>query len=184
MSAPPAYIGVVGGAEAEGPELELARDVGARLAQAQAALVCGGLGGVMAAACSGAKQHDGLTIGVLPGPDRAAANPDVDVALPTGLGELRNGLVVRFSDAVIAIGGAWGTLSEIAFALRTGRPVVALSAWEATLEEVSRAASERAGSSATGTPASAVWRHAADAEEAVRVALALARDHGSATQAP
>jgi uncharacterized protein (TIGR00725 family) len=184
MSAPTAYIGVIGGGEAEGPELELAREVGARLAQADAVLVCGGLGGAMAAACSGAKQHHGLTIGVLPGSDRAAANPDVDVALPTGLGELRNGLLVRFSDALIAIGGGWGTLSEIAFAMRTGRPVVALSAWEALLEEVSRAVSAAAGSSGLGTPATAPWRHAADAEEAVGVALALARDHASAAAEP
>lgn len=184
MSAPTAYIGVIGGHEAEDAELDLARDVGARLAQAHAALVCGGLGGVMAAACSGAKQHDGLTIGVLPGADRKAANPHVDVALPTALGELRNGLVVRFSDAMIAIGGGWGTLSEIAFAMRTGRPVVALCAWEATLEEVSRATSERVGSSERGTPAAPVWRHASSAEEAVGTALALARDHASPAPAP
>lgn len=184
MSAPTAYIGLIGGGEAEDPELTLAREVGARLAQAQAVLVCGGLGGVMEAACDGARQHGGLTIGVLPGSDRAAANKHVDVALPTGLGELRNGLVVRFSDALIAVGGGWGTLSEIGFALRTGRPVVALSAWEATLEGVSRAVSVRAGSSEASPPAGSVWRHAADPEEAVAVVLALARDHAPSAPAP
>jgi uncharacterized protein (TIGR00725 family) len=93
-------------------------------------LVCGGLGGVMEAACRGAKGSGGLTVGILPGADRAAANPFVDVAIPTGLGEARNALVVRAADAVIAIGGGYGTLSEIALALRAGKPVVGLGTWE------------------------------------------------------
>jgi uncharacterized protein (TIGR00725 family) len=93
-------------------------------------LVCGGLGGVMEAACTGAKGGGGTTIGILPGTDRAAANPFVDFAIPTGLGEARNALVVRAADALIAIGGGYGTLSEIAFALKAGKPVVGLGTWE------------------------------------------------------
>jgi uncharacterized protein (TIGR00725 family) len=93
-------------------------------------LVCGGLGGAMEAACQGAKQAGGATVGLLPGPDRAEANPYVDVALPTGLGEGRNLLVVRAADVVIAVGGGYGTLSEIALALRHGKPVVGIGSWE------------------------------------------------------
>jgi uncharacterized protein (TIGR00725 family) len=93
-------------------------------------LVTGGLGGVMEAACRGARDAGGTTIGILPGADRSAANPYVDVAIPTGLGEARNALVVRSADAVIAIGGAYGTLSEIAFALKAGKRVVGLGTWE------------------------------------------------------
>jgi uncharacterized protein (TIGR00725 family) len=84
----------------------------------------------MEAACRGARREGGLTVGILPGSDRAAANPHVAVAIATGLGELRNGLVVRASDAVIAVGGEFGTLSEIAFALKLGKRVVGLSTWE------------------------------------------------------
>ncbi|HWH29248.1 MAG TPA: TIGR00725 family protein, partial [Mycobacteriales bacterium] len=97
---------------------------------AGAVLVCGGLGGVMAAACAGAAAAGGVTVGLLPGDDRGAANPHVTVALPTGLGELRNGLLVRCCDAVIGIGGGWGTLSELALARRTGVPVVLLGSWQ------------------------------------------------------
>ena len=181
MSPGAPYIGVIGASEAGDPELELAREVGAGLAGAGAVLVCGGLGGVMAAACSGAKRHGGLTVGVLPGCDRSEANTDVDVALPTGLGELRNGLVVRFSDALIAVGGGWGTLSEIAFAMRTRRPVIALPAWHPTLEDVARR-ERSAAQDATGelrlerSVREPVLRHAGDAREAVQVALSLARD--------
>lgn len=84
----------------------------------------------MEAACRGARRAGGLTVGLLPGTDRAAANPYVDVALPTGLGEARNVLVVRAADALIAVGGEYGTLSEIAFALKTGTPVVGLATWQ------------------------------------------------------
>jgi uncharacterized protein (TIGR00725 family) len=93
-------------------------------------LVTGGLGGVMEAACRGARKAGGTTIGILPGTDRSAANPHVSVAIATGLGEARNALVVRSADAVIAIGGAYGTLSEIAFALKAGKRVVGLGTWE------------------------------------------------------
>jgi uncharacterized protein (TIGR00725 family) len=93
-------------------------------------VVCGGLGGVMEAACRGAREAGGLTVGILPGLDRSAANPYVEVALPTGLGEGRNLLVVRAADALIAVGGGYGTLSEIALALKAGKPVVGLGSWE------------------------------------------------------
>jgi uncharacterized protein (TIGR00725 family) len=93
-------------------------------------VVCGGLGGVMEAACRGAKEADGTTVGLLPGSDRAQANRYVDVAVPTGLGEARNALVVRTADALVAVGGGYGTLSEIALALRAGKAVVGLESWE------------------------------------------------------
>lgn len=112
---------------------ELAEEVGSLLARAGAAIVCGGDTGVMEAACRGAKRSGGTTIGILPGDDRSAANRYVDVAIATGMGEMRNALIVRSADAVIAIGGGPGTLSEIAFALKIGRPVVGLRTWE--LEE-------------------------------------------------
>jgi uncharacterized protein (TIGR00725 family) len=127
------YVAVVGPGEADGEEERLAEAVGAELARRRAVVVCGGLGGVMAAACRGAARAGGLTVGILPGADREAANRWVEVAIPTGLGELRNGLVVRAADAVVAIGGAGrshGTLSEIALALRAGVPVVGLRTWE------------------------------------------------------
>jgi uncharacterized protein (TIGR00725 family) len=123
------YIAVVGPGEATRDELGLAEDVGAFLAAAGAVVLTGGLGGVMEAACRGARSRRGLTVGVLPGTDRSAANGWVEVALTTGLGELRNGLLVRASDAVVAIGGGHGTLSEIALALKIGLPVVGLSTW-------------------------------------------------------
>ena len=100
------------------------------LAEAGAVVVTGGLGGVMEAASRGAKSRRGTTVGLLPGEDRDAANGWVDVAIATGLGEMRNGLIVRATDAVIAIGGGAGTLSEIALALRTGRPVVGIGTFE------------------------------------------------------
>ena len=121
-----AVVAVCGPAEASDDECFVAEEVGAAIAQAGAVLVCGGLGGVMEAACRGARSKRGHTVGLLPGLDRTAANGWVEVALPTGLGELRNGLIVRAADAVIAIGGSPGTLTEVAFALRTGVPVVGL----------------------------------------------------------
>ena len=92
--------------------------------------MCGGLGGVMEAACRGARQAGGTTVGLLPGLDRRDANPYVDVAIPTGLGEARNALVVRTADVLVAVGGGYGTLSEIGLALRTGKHVVGLATWE------------------------------------------------------
>jgi uncharacterized protein (TIGR00725 family) len=128
-----AWIAIVGPGRAADAELELAEEAGAAVAEADVGLVCGGLGGVMEAACRGARSRGGLTVGLLPGTDREAANGWVLVALPTGLGEARNALVVRAADAVVAIGGGWGTLSEIALALKAGLPVVGIGTWEPSL---------------------------------------------------
>ncbi|HEY8339948.1 MAG TPA: TIGR00725 family protein [Egibacteraceae bacterium] len=132
-SRPPAtarpMIAVIGASRADAALEAAAEAVGAGVARGGAVLVCGGLGGVMAAACRGAKDAGGTTVGLLPGEDRRAGNPWLDVAIPTGLGEGRNLLVVRSADALIAVGGGWGTLSEIALACRTGRPVVGLRTW-------------------------------------------------------
>jgi uncharacterized protein (TIGR00725 family) len=108
----------------------VAEDVGAGLAEFGAVVVTGGLGGVMEAACRGARSRRGRTVGILPGEDRGAANGWVEIAIATGLGELRNGLVVRAADALVAVGGGHGTLSEVALALKIGRPVVGLGTWE------------------------------------------------------
>ncbi len=114
-----------------GPErLEVAEEVGRLLAQRGAVVVTGGLGGVMEAASRGAASAGGMTVGLLPGAARGEANEWVRVAIPTGLGELRNGLVVRAADAVVAVGGGYGTLSEIALALKAGKPVVGIGSWE------------------------------------------------------
>ena len=107
-----------------------AAEVGRLVAERGAVLVCGGRGGAMEAACRGAKEAGGLTVGILPGADRSAANPFVDVVLPTGLGEARNALVVRAADVLIAVGGGYGTLSEIALALKAGKRVIGLGTWE------------------------------------------------------
>jgi uncharacterized protein (TIGR00725 family) len=125
-----AYVAVVGPGDASPADAESAELIGRAIAQRGHVLVCGGLGGVMAAACRGAAQASGTTVGILPGLDRRAGNEWLTVAIPTGLGELRNGLVIRAADAVIAIGGAHGTLSEIAFALKAGIPVIGLKTWE------------------------------------------------------
>jgi uncharacterized protein (TIGR00725 family) len=133
--------------------------VGRLLAEAGAVVVCGGLGGVMEAACRGARSAGGLTLGILPGRDRREANAFVEVAVPTGLGEARNALVVRAADVVVAVGGAYGTLSEIAFALKGGTPVVGLRTWEL----------------ARGGEPDAGIRQASSAAEAAVTALELAR---------
>ncbi|HSJ25115.1 MAG TPA: TIGR00725 family protein [Longimicrobiales bacterium] len=124
---PAVRIAVCGPGNATAGEAELAREVGALLAEAGAVLICGGLGGAMEAAARGAASRGGLTVGVLPGNDSTAANPYIVLPLPTGMGEMRNALVVRFADAVIAVGGGWGTLSEVALAMKTGKPVVLLA---------------------------------------------------------
>jgi uncharacterized protein (TIGR00725 family) len=124
------YVAVVGPGEATPGDLTAARAVGSELARADAVLVCGGLGGVMEAACHGARESGGTTVGILPGANRATANAFVDVAIATGLGEARNALVVRSADALIAIGRGYGTLSEIALALRARKPVLAVDSWD------------------------------------------------------
>ena len=150
MAAP--YVAVVGAGGDVSPEvLAVAEAAGAELARRGAVVVTGGLGGVMEAACRGARSAGGTTLGILPGGERAAANAFVSVAVATGIGELRNGLVVRSADAVVAIAGGHGTLSEIALALKAGKPVVGIGTWEI-----------------------AGVRAAAGADEAVALALSLA----------
>lgn len=126
------YIAVVGPDEDDATkgETKIARQVGSLLADQGVILVCGGLAGVMAAACEGASDRGGLTVGLLPGHDRAAGNRYLSIVLPTGMGQLRNGLVVGVCDAVIAIGGSWGTLSEVALAMRAGIPIVVIGGWK------------------------------------------------------
>jgi uncharacterized protein (TIGR00725 family) len=128
----PVYVAVVGAGDADERLVSAAEQVGRRLAQRGATVVCGGLGGVMAASCRGAKSAGGLTLGILPGRRRQDANQWVDVAIPTGMGETRNALVVLSADAVIAVGGEHGTLSEVALGLKLGRPVVGLRTWRLT----------------------------------------------------
>jgi uncharacterized protein (TIGR00725 family) len=159
MSSKSTYISVIGSGNATTTEAATAERVGGALAEAGAVLVCGGLGGVMEAACRGARAKGGTTVGILPGADRHMANAHVEVAIATGLGEARNAIVVTSADAVIAIGGEFGTLSEIALALRAGRPVIGLDTWEL----------KRHGQVADGI------LPAADADEAVALALRLAR---------
>ncbi len=158
-SSPELIIGVIGGSAPTPAEATAAEAVGRALAEAHAVLICGGRGGVMEAACRGAKSAGGLTIGVLPGSRRAGANPYVDIPIVTGLGEARNAVIARTAQAVIAVGGSYGTLSEIAFALAFGVPVVGIGTWQV----------ERDGH----PPAPIVT--AATPEEAVQQALSLAR---------
>jgi uncharacterized protein (TIGR00725 family) len=121
---------VVGPGSASEAEEADAEEVGRLLGAAGATVVCGGLGGVMAAACRGVRAGGGLSLGLLPGLRRDDANRWVDVAVPTGLGEGRNVLVVRSADVVVAVGGGHGTLSEIALALKAGTPVIGLRTWD------------------------------------------------------
>jgi uncharacterized protein (TIGR00725 family) len=123
------YVAVCGAGNADEATKLTAERLGRLLAQAGAVVICGGLGGVMEAACRGASEAGGTSIGLLPGRDRAAANRYVTYAIATGLGEARNALVVRAADVVVAVGGEYGTLSEIAFALKIGVPVVAIASW-------------------------------------------------------
>ena len=120
-------ISVVGGADSNQKILELAERIGEEIAKRGVALLCGGLGGIMEAACRGAKKQDGLTIGILPTDAKEHANQYVDIAIPTGLGYARNFLVAKSGDGVIAIDGSAGTLSEIAIAWFSDKPVVALA---------------------------------------------------------
>jgi uncharacterized protein (TIGR00725 family) len=134
------YIAVCGAGIATEEVEELAEETGRLLGEAGAVVLCGGLGGVMEAACRGAKAAGGTTVGILPGPRRADANRWVDIAIPTGMGEMRNALIVRAVDAVIAIAGEFGTLSEIALALKIGTPVVGLATWDLGRPELHAAA--------------------------------------------
>ena len=123
------FVAVVGGAQCSRDEAKLAEAVGFELAKKGAILICGGLGGVMAAACKGARSAKGKTVGILPGNAREEANPYIDIPIVTGMGEARNVIVVNTAQAVIAIGGKFGTLSEIAYALRNNIPVIGLTTW-------------------------------------------------------
>lgn len=117
----------------------IAEEVGRLLAERGAVVVCGGLTGVMEAVCRGARSLGGITVGLLPGSDRHHANAFVDIAIATGMGEMRNALIVRATDGLIAVGGEYGTLSEVAFALKIGKPVVGIGSWD-----VARAAADPA----------------------------------------
>jgi len=137
-------IAVIGGSRAGRQALDTALEVGRLIARSGAVVVCGGLGGVMEAASRGAREEGGLVIGILPGGSVADANPWVDVPIATGLGYTRNALVVMNADAVIAVDGEYGTLSEIAYGLIHGKTVVGLGTWEVK------------GVAAAATPAEAV----------------------------
>jgi uncharacterized protein (TIGR00725 family) len=119
-------IGVIGVADASPEEEEMAEIVGQLLAEGGHTVICGGRGGVMAAACRGALHGGGVTVGILPGTSAAEANPWVSIPIPTGLGEARNAIIACAAEALIAIGTGWGTLSEIALASKMGKPVIAL----------------------------------------------------------
>jgi len=123
------FIAVIGASQASASELKTAELVGREIAKAGAALVCGGMGGVMEAACRGASQEGGITIGILPGDNRLSANEFVKIPIVTGIGYARNVAVVKSAQAVIAVGGSYGTLSEIGHALQSGLPVIGLETW-------------------------------------------------------
>ena len=145
------YVAVIGAGEATRSEIASAEEVGRLLAEVGAIVVCGGLGGVMHAAARGCSRAGGTAIGILPGDDRSPGSPHLTVAISTGLGEARNAIVVRTVDAVIAVGGEFGTLSEIGLALRMGKPVVGLATWSLARAPGSSDPLVRA-----GTPAEAV----------------------------
>jgi len=123
------FIAVIGGSECSPQELQLAEEVGRELACQGAVLICGGLAGVMTAVCKGASEEGGITIGILPGDNRQMANPYVQIPIATGTGYARNIAVVKSAQAVIAIDGSYGTLTEIAYALQSGIPVIGLNTW-------------------------------------------------------
>lgn len=136
-------------------------------------MVCGGRGGVMEAACRGAKAEGGTTVGILPGMDRQEANAYVDIPIVTGLGEARNAIVVRTADAVVAVSGGYGTLSEIGLALKMGRPVVGLGTWELRREGKAVDGVDQA-----GTPEQAVDLALARAEAMRSIAGGLVQGEG------
>jgi len=123
------FIAVIGGSDCSEEEARLAEEVGAELARRGATLICGGLDGVMEAACRGAASQGGMTVGILPGNSRKDANPHVRIPIVTGMGYTRNAIVAKSGQAAIAIGGSYGTLSEIAYALQNNVPVIGLGTW-------------------------------------------------------
>lgn len=132
----PIYISLIGPSDATPAVLRAAEEAGACIAGAGAILVTGGGVGAMEAACRGARAAGGLTVGLLAGSSRREGNPYLDVAIPTGMGEMRNTLVVRAADAVLAVGGGFGTLSEVALALKLGKPLVGVDSWSASVHRV------------------------------------------------
>ncbi len=156
----PIYISVIGaGNEASESALQQAEKVGQLLAEYDAVVVCGGLNGVMEAVARGAKQAGGRTIGILPGDDHESANEWIDTPIPTGFGYARNAVVVKTGDAVIAIAGAFGTLSEIGHAVADNKTVIGLNTWELSRD---------------GTPDPAIIR-AENPESAVKLAITAAK---------
>ncbi len=147
------YIAVIGAGDARGELYERARRVGALVARRGGVVICGGLGGVMEAAARGAVESGGVAIGLLPDEDRGRANPYLSYAIPTGMGQARNLAVVCAADAVIAVGGGYGTLSEMGLARKVDRQVVSLGSWDLGEHTL----------------------HAASPEEAVEMAFAAAR---------
>ncbi len=129
----PVFIAVIGGSTCSAEDARVAEAVGRGLAARGAVVVCGGLGGIMEAACRGARSAGGLTVGILPGDDRRSANAYVDVPVVTGMGHARNAIVVKSAQAAIAIDGSYGTLSEIGFALQNGIAVIGLGTWALSL---------------------------------------------------
>jgi uncharacterized protein (TIGR00725 family) len=123
------FIGVIGGSEVSAKTSAVAEEVGREIARCKAVLICGGMGGVMEAACRGAASEGGLTIGILPGDSRTQANSFVRIPIVTGIGYARNVTVVKSSQAIIAIDGSYGTLTEIGYALQSGIPVIGLNTW-------------------------------------------------------
>ena len=125
------YVAVIGGGDVHPEAAALAYEVGRELARRGTVVLCGGLGGVMEAAAQGVQEAGGVSFGILPDQDRRRANPYLTYAIPTNLGHARNMIIVHAADAVIAIGGGYGTISEAAIALKLGKPVVALAVdWE------------------------------------------------------
>jgi len=128
------FIGVIGGSDVSPQIAGLAEEVGREIARHGAVLVCGGLGGVMEAACRGARREGGLTIGILPGDNRQDANPHVQIPIVTGIGYARNVAVVKSAQVVIAVDGSHGTLTEIGHALQSGIPVIGLNTWSLSID--------------------------------------------------
>jgi uncharacterized protein (TIGR00725 family) len=135
MSAKNKFIAVIGNSKASAQEIKLAEEIGREIAKNGAVLVCGGLDGVMEAACRGAVSEGGLTVGILPGTSRTDANQYVKIPIVTGIGYARNIIVVKSAQAVIAVGGGYGTLTEIGYALKNGLPVIGLGTWKLSKTE-------------------------------------------------
>jgi uncharacterized protein (TIGR00725 family) len=140
------FIAVIGGGDVTPPVAAIAEEVGREIAHHGAVLLCGGLGGVMEAACRGAEGEGGLTVGILPGNDRRAANPYVKIPIVTGIGYARNAAVAKSAQAIIAIDGSYGTLTEIGYALQNDIPVIGLDTWSIAIDGREDTSIIRAGS--------------------------------------